>query len=86
MRALESNYGFGVAEGDKLVGPDARMRLSVVNQTGVTVRPMLFTVDAFDVRGAAAVAIGIHAELILAARAADRRPCEKDLSLLSKES
>lgn len=71
MRALEAHYGFGVADGDEFVGPNARVGLGVVNQAGIAVGLMRLAVDALDVSGAAAVAVRVHAELVLAAGAAD---------------
>ena len=73
MRTLEAHYRLGVAEGDELVGPDARVSLGVVDQTRVAVGLMLLAVDALDVTGATAVTVRVHAELILATRTADRR-------------
>lgn len=78
MRALESYYSLGVAEGDKLVGPDARVSLGVVDQTGVAVGLMRLAVNALDVTGAAAIATWVHSELVFATRTANRRVCKKD--------
>lgn len=86
MRTLEAHYRLGVAEGDELVGPDARVSLGVVDQTWVAMGLMLLAVDALDVTGATAVTVRVHAELILATRTADRRVCKKEItgrSLLS---
>jgi len=82
VRAFETDYGFRIAIRDELVRPDARVSLSIVNQTRIAMCLMWVTVDALDVRSAATVAIRIHTELVLAARAADRRPCEKDGSII----
>lgn len=71
MRALEAHYGLGVAEGDEFVGPDARVGLGVVDQTRIAVGLMRLAVDALHVGGAAAVALRVHTELVLAAGAAD---------------
>lgn len=81
VRALEADYGFRVAVREHLVGPDARVGLGIVDQTGIAVCLMRITVDALDVRGAATVAVRVHAELVLASRAANRRPCEKDVQI-----
>lgn len=78
MRTFETYYSLGVAEGDELVGPDARMSLRVVDQTRVALGRMRFAVDAFDVISAAAVTIWVHAELVLATRTANWRICKKD--------
>lgn len=72
VRALESHYSLGVAEGDELVRPDARVGLGVVDQARVAVSLMRVSVDTLDVTGAATVAFRVHTELVLAARAADR--------------
>lgn len=77
VRALETHYGLRVAQGDKFVRPDAGVGLGVVDQTGIAMSLMRLAVNAFDVSGAATVALRIHTELILAARAADRRVCKK---------
>lgn len=77
VRALEAYYRFRVAQGDELVRPDARVGLGVVGETGIAVGLMRLAVDALDVTGAASVTVRIHAELILAARAADGRVCKK---------
>lgn len=77
VRALESHYSLGVAEGDELVRPDARVGLGVVDQARVAVSLMRLTVDTLDIIGAAAVAFRIHTELVLAARAADRSICKE---------
>jgi len=73
VRALESHYRLGVAEGDEFVRPDARVGLGVVDQARVAVSLLRLTVDTLDVIGAATVALGVHTKLVLAARAADRR-------------
>lgn len=73
VRALESHYSLGVAEGDELVRPDARVGLGVVDQTRVAVSLKRITVDTFDVTGAATVALRVHTELVFATRAANRR-------------
>lgn len=77
VRALESHYSLGVAEGDELVRPDARVGLVVVDQARVARSLMRITVDTFNVIGAATVAVWVHTELVFAARAADRRVCKK---------
>jgi len=82
VRAFKTDNTFRVAIWDKFVRPDARVSLGIVDQTGVAMRLMRVTMDALDVWGAATVAIWIHTELVLAARAADRRPCEKDGSII----
>jgi len=80
VRALESHYRLGVAEGDELVRPDACAGLAVVDQARVAVSLKRITVDTLDVSGAATVALRIDTELVLAARAADRRVCrEKEI-------
>lgn len=76
VRALEADYGFRIAVREHLVGPDARVGLGIVDQTGIAVCLMRITVDALDVRGAATVAVRVHAELVLASRAANRRPID----------
>lgn len=73
VRTLEAYHSLGVAEGDELVGPDARVGLGVVDQTRVTMGLMRLAVDALDVTDAAAIAVRIHAELVFATRTADRR-------------
>lgn len=73
VRALEAYYRFRIAQGNEFVRPDARVGFVIVDEAGVTVGPMWLAVDTLDVSGAARVTIRIHAELILAARAADRR-------------
>lgn len=82
VRALESHYVLRVAEGDELVRPDARVSLGVVDQARVAVSLMRIAVDTFDVTGTATVALGVHTELVLAARAADRRVCKEGRLLL----
>lgn len=77
VRALEAYYSLGVAEGDELVGPDARVSLGVVDQTRVAVGLMRLAVDALDVTGAATIATRVHSELVFAAGTADRRVCKK---------
>lgn len=78
MRTLEAYYSLGVAKGDELVGPDARVSLRVVDQTRIALGRMRFAVDALDVTSTAAVAVRVHAELVLAAWTANRRICKKD--------
>lgn len=73
MRAFEAYYSLGVAEGDELVGPDARVSLGVVDQTRIAVGLMRLAVDALDVTGAAAIATRVHSELVFATRTANRR-------------
>jgi len=73
VRTLESHYSLGVAVGDELVRPDARVSLGIVDQARVAVSLMWITVDTLDVTGTATVAFRIHTELVLAAWAADRR-------------
>lgn len=82
VRALESHYSLGVAEGDELVRPDARVGLGVVDQARVAVCLKRITVDTLDVTGAATVTLWVHTELVLAARAADRRVCKEGGSFL----
>lgn len=79
VRALESHYSLGVAEGDEFVRPDTRVGLSIVGQASVAGSLMRVTVDTLDVTGAATVAVWIHTELILAAWAADRRVCKEKI-------
>lgn len=76
VRTLESHYSLGVAVGDELVRPDARVSLGVVDQARVAVSLMWITVDTLDVTGTATVAFRIHTELVLAAWAANRCVCK----------
>lgn len=85
VRALESHYSLGVAEGDELVRPDACMALGVIGQARIAVSLKRITVDTFGVTGATAVAFCVYTELVFAARAADRRVCKKRRILLDRE-
>ena len=78
MRALESYYSFGVAEGDEFVRPDARVGLGIVDQARIAVSLKRITVDTFDVSGAATVALRVHTELVLAAWTTNRRICKEE--------
>lgn len=79
MRTLEAYYRLRIAQGDEFVRPDACVGFGIVDETGIAVCLMRLTVDAFDVTGAASVTIRVHTELIFAARAADRRICNKKI-------
>lgn len=72
MRALEADYRLRVAVGQQLIGPDARVTLRIIGQTGVAVLFVRMSVSALDISRAAGVAIGVETELILAGGTAER--------------
>lgn len=72
VRALESNDGLRATLVRRLVGPLASVDMVVVNESGVAVFLVGFSVGALDVRGRANLAIGIDSEQVQAARGRHR--------------
>lgn len=71
-RALESNHGLWVAVLQGLVGPLASVDTVIVDESGIAMLLVWFTVRALQVRGRASVAIGVDSELVLAGRSRQR--------------
>lgn len=71
-RALESNNGLWAAVIWRLVGPLAAVDAMIVDESGVAMFLVRFTVGALDVRGGARVAVGVDSKLVLAGRSGQR--------------
>lgn len=71
-RALESNNGLWVAVFKRLVWPLASVDTVIIDESGIAMFLVWFTVGALDVCGRAGVAIGVDSELVLARRSRQR--------------
>lgn len=78
MRTFESNNFFWVAIRQQLVGPHTGVGFIIINQPGVTISEMRFSVNAFRVRCAARVTVWIQTKLVQASRRAKWGHCKQN--------